>query len=348
MIDGPIRDHFLHQAEASAGLGSLFTATLCGMLPDILDETTATGSRIARWAGDPRADALALRLCGGLHRLVLTDADPALAALYPPHATEPDDLRAALPSIIRRNDAALSASLDSPPQTNEVARSAMLLPGFLVLARRFALPMEVCEIGASAGLNLQFDRFRYTYGSAAWGDAASTVHLQPEVRGDPPPLDGTLTIRDRGGCDIAPIDCTDPDQRLRLRSYVWADQRERLARLDAALGMAVRHPAPIERADAGAHVERRLAARRPGTLFVVFHSIMWQYMPKATRETITGMLADAGVTATAEAPLARLRMEPLDPKQPHATLSLATWPGGATERLARCDYHGRWIEWLGS
>ncbi len=100
--------------------------------------------------------------------------------------------------------------------------------------------------------------------------------------------------------------------------------------------------------DAGAYVARRLKARRPGALLVIFHSIMWQYMPKPTREAIGSMLETAGAQATPDAPLARLRMEPLDPKEPYATLSLTTWPGGTTERLARCDYHGRWIEWTGS
>ena len=39
-------------------------------------------------------------------------------------------------------------------------------------------------------------------------------------------------------------------------------------------------------------------------------------------------------------------MEPLDTRDPHATLSLTLWPGGETRHLAKCDYHGRWIEWL--
>ncbi len=240
MTTDAIRAHFLGQAEACAGLGSPFTAMLCRILPDILDDTTETGRRVAGWPGDPRADALALRLCGGLHRQVLSEADPALAALYPPHAVTDDRLAVGLEAAIIRNDQALASGLDSPPQTNEVARSGMLLPGFLALARRFALPMDLCEIGASAGLNLQFDRFRYAYGSKSWGDQASTVQLAPDVRGEMPPLDGDLTILGRGGCDIAPIDCVDPEQRLRLRSYVWADQAARLQRLDAAIGMSSR------------------------------------------------------------------------------------------------------------
>ena len=80
---------------------------------------------------------------------------------------------------------------------------------------------------------------------------------------------------------------------------------------------------------------------------VLFHSIMWQYLEDATRQAITATLLKAAVTATRDTPMAWLRMEPLDTRQPHAMLSLTLWPGGETRHLAKCDYHGRWIEWLG-
>ena len=78
---------------------------------------------------------------------------------------------------------------------------------------------------------------------------------------------------------------------------------------------------------------------------MLFHSIMWQYMPRASKEGVLAALEEAGREATHDAPVARLRMEPLG-QAPHATLSLTMWPGGETRRLAHCNYHGRWIEWL--
>ena len=166
-----------------------------------------------------------------------------------------------------------------------------------------------------------------------------------EVRGGPPPLGGELRIAERAGSDIAPVDISDPAQRLRLRSYVWADQAARLARLDAAIGIASETPFMLEKADAAAFVRKRLRERRQGEAFVLFHSIMWQYMPRASKEGVLAALEEAGREATRDAPIARLRMEPLG-QAPHATLSLTMWPGGETRRLALCNYHGRWIEWL--
>ena len=74
-----------------------------------------------------------------------------------------------LPGAIARHDAALGRALDSAPQTNEIARSAMLLPGFLQVARETGLPLDICEIGSSGGLNLLFDRFSYDFDGTQMG-----------------------------------------------------------------------------------------------------------------------------------------------------------------------------------
>lgn len=341
----PVAVWFGKQAEACDALGSPFTARLCRLLPGLLDAATETGRRVLAWPGDPRADALPLRLCGGLHRLVIAGRDPALAAAYPPNDVGDDALSAAVAAALRRHDAALSAALDSPPQTNEIARSGMLLPGFLAVARQTGLPLALAEIGSSGGLNLLFDRFSYRYGALSWGDPASPVRIEPEARPVPPPLDGEIAVASRHGCDIAPIDVATTEGRTRVRSYVWADQDARLRRLDGAIALARLHPFSLEKADAADFVARRIAARPPGAAFVLFHSIMWQYLPRGTKDAIIGLLDEAGARATRAAPLARLRMEPRDPRDGWATLSLTTWPGGETRRLAKCDFHGRWIEW---
>lgn len=346
-LTGPVAAHFEQQAQACDALGSPFTARLCRLLADLLDATTEVGRRVADWPGDPRADALALRLCGGLHRLVLSGGDPALAAAYPPHQPAKEMLAGALQSAFSGHGKALLAALDSAPQTNEIGRSAMLLPGFLTIARETGLPLALCEIGSSAGLNLLFDRFFYAWGEAQWGDAASPVRLAPEVRGAVPPLSGGIDVRSRDGCDIAPVDVASGEDRLRLRSYVWPDQPARLERLDGALALAGEVAFSLSHADAAVFVRERLAARPKDAAFVLFHSIMWQYMPRETKASILAALEEAGMAATPDAPVFRLRMEPRDPKDGWATLSLTSWPGGQTRRLAKCDFHGRWIEWTG-
>jgi len=335
--------HFQAQARACEELGSPFTARLCRLLPEIVGEGLI-GARLADWDGDLRADALALRLCGGLHRLVIEEVEPGLAAVYPPNMADEDMLREAVAGALERQYVFLAAYLDNPPQTNEVARSAMLLPGLLDVARRTSLPMSLTEIGSSAGLNLFFDRFHYAYGGREWGDRRAAVRLAPEVRGEMPELKGSIYVVDRSGCDIMPIDIRDQDGRKRLHSYVWADQQARLTRLDAAIDTALANRFRLEREEAGAFIYRRLANRKAGQVAVVFHSIMWQYLPQHSHAAIEEILADEGARSDSLYPMAWVRMEPLEPGAPFATLTVTLWPGGEIRHLARCDYHGRWIE----
>src|SRR3954468_12780115 len=187
--------------------------------------------------------------------------------------------------------------LDHPIQTNEVGRSAPLLGGFLEVAK-LGLPLRLAEIGASAGLNLRWDRYRYEQDDAAWGDAGSPVRFVSPFREDGalPALDVDVEIAERTGCDRAPVDPTSEDGRLTLMSYVWADQVERFTRLRGALEVARRVPADLERADAFEWLEHRLPDRRPGTAAVVFQSIVALYFTPEQRERMASMLADAGST----------------------------------------------------
>lgn len=331
-------------------MGSPFTAGLLVRLADALDPATRVGAAVLGWPGDPKDAALALRLAGGLHALVLSGQDAALAAVYPGGGADgPDALDTAVSGALARHADFLIAFLDSPPQTNEVGRSAILLGGFLTVAAETGLPLALLEIGASGGLNLHWDAWRYRLapddGAAGeWGAAGAPLTLAPDWRGPLPPLPAATVIA-RAGCDQNPIDPGDADARLRLRAYVWADQAARLARLDAALAHAAASPVRVERADAGAWLERRLAERPAGAATVVFHSIFWQYVAAPTRARLRAAIEGAGTGATSRTPLAWLRMEPAPEAPRHAELRLTLWPDGGERRLAAVDYHGNWVAW---
>ena len=159
------------------------------------------------------------------------------------------------------------------------------------------------------------------------------------------PLGPDEAVVERLGCDRAPIDPASEAGRRLLRSFVWPDQADRHARLDAALVAAAEVPATIDAEDAARWVARRLADPVPGTATVVFHSIVWQYLPKATRDGVRAALERASAGATADAPLAWLRMEPGEDPSEAAEVRLAMWPGGEHRLLANTGYHGHpiWV-----
>ncbi|MCX5519626.1 DUF2332 family protein [Kaistia defluvii] len=341
---GDLLKAFQSQAGSCRKLGSPFTAEICEILAEHLDEASRFGNRILNWPGDPFADALALRAAAGFHALKRAGTSMSLTAAYPPNPVDRAGLTAVLVDAIWSHDDFLHDWLDSPPQTNEVARSSVLIGSALLLARAFGLPLDWHEIGASMGLNLGFDRYRYEFGGDSWGASDSPVLVRSQWRGENPDTKGAVELRSRAGCDLNPLDPGLPSDRERLLAYVWADQSERLERASAALDVAAAAPWRVEKADGAAWVARHFSAPpRPGAVRVLAHTIVWQYLPEATRGAITEAMEGAGERATPEAPVAWLRME-ADGRDT-AGVRLKLWPGGIDREIARADFHGRFVEW---
>lgn len=349
MSEDDVRRAFASQVGACERLGSPFTARLCAVLGERLDRSGAVGRAVLDWPGavpGGLGDALPLRLAGALHALARRHVSPALSAVYPPNALpSPDALWEAVAAALAEHAGTIIAWLASPPQTNEVARAAVLHAGLLVIAAETGRPIVLHEIGASAGLNLNLDRFGYRYGTAQRGDPASPVQLAPAWEGAPPP-DAGLTITRRFGNDIAPLDATAPPDRERLIAYTWADQEGRIARLEAALAIASQYPPPIEPGDAADFVERQFAAApRVGEVRVLTHSIALQYVPEPSRARIAAGLMRAGESATPDSPVAWLQFEH-NHEMGAFVVSLALWPGGGVRILATADPHVRAVRWL--
>ncbi|MEO6015196.1 MAG: DUF2332 family protein [Devosia sp.] len=334
------------QAGACDQLGSPFTARLCRLLAKYLDKRTRFGTRILEWDGDPAADNVALRACGAIHALARSGWEPNVTAVYPPTSVPDSTLWAAIADALHHNDAFLTDRLSSAPQTNEVARSALILGAMLHLAAATKLPLDLFEIGASAGLNLGFDRYRYTLDEGrVWGPLDAPLAIDCPWRGSPPPLDAPLSVVGRQGCDLNPLDSNSPEDRARLLSYIWADQTHRLQRIDAALKLAAADRRPIDRADAADWLEQKFATPlQAGRTRVLIHTIVWPYVPARSKARIEAVLAEIGARATADRPVARLSIEP-DETPGSARIDLTIWPAGRTITLGRGDYHGRWAEW---
>src|SRR6185503_8162629 len=214
---------------------------------------------IPDWAGDPLADAVALRVAGALHSLVLERLDPALVAIFPPQRAAFDPVAGAevVRNALRKFRDRVADYLQRPPQTNEIGRSAVLLGGFATIAARTGLPLALRELGASAGLNMLWFRYRYELGTfATWGEPASAVTIRCDWRGNPPPLPPRIDVMSWRGCDVSPIHLGAPHAAARLMSYIWADQRERLQRLRAAITLAQSAALEVEEIDAVAFTAR--------------------------------------------------------------------------------------------
>jgi hypothetical protein len=332
------------QAIACVALGS----PLYGELMERAAHDVETGGPVldvlAGHEADPGMYMHALRLFGGLHRLALEGRAPALAAHFPSTGGDGDAAAAwpALLDTLRREGSRLRAGLDSAPQTNEVGRSAALLVGFHTVAAG-ARPLRLLELGASAGLNLRFDRYRYDVGAHPVGDASSPVRFPSSWFEGGGSLPAEVTVAERRGCDAAPIDPSREDDRLRLLSYVWPDQAERFERLAAALEVAQHLEVTVDACDACDWLDARLSEGADEVATVVFHSIFVQYLTDEARTRLKAAIEDAGRRATVAAPFAWLRMEPGGKLE--TEVRLTSWPGGHERLLATAGYHGPPVRW---
>ena len=266
---------------------------------------------------------------------------PHLATHYSPNGLpDPEALWSALGEALSEASNEILPWLELAPQTNEVGRSAVLFAGLSHLSSIHEQPIHLFEIGASAGLNLNLDRYAYRFAGEQFGDPDSPLELSPSWQGPLPPC-RKVEIASRRGCDVFPLDTTDPGDREQLLAYVWPDQTERVERLAQALDIATSHPVRIEKAEAAEWTEQAIP---PTGLRVLMHSIAFQYFPRDSQQRIAQHMEAIGTRS--DAALAWLRFE-LDPElENRFSLRLRLWPGGSDRLLAIAGPHGTPIEWI--
>lgn len=338
-------DAFRHQAISCAALDSPFMERLLTILADHWPMRSAIARKFASFEGDigPAGHSLPLRIAGGLHALVLTGRDAELMAVYPPHQPDDDALRIAVLTALETHADFLLEWVESPPQTNEVRRSAALIAGARVAVAQFPLPVHLSELGASGGLNMMWDHYALELAGKRYGADMPVLTLSPKWRGAAP-LDVTPQLASRRGVDLNPLDPQRADHLLRLTAYLWPDQPQRLSLTRAAASVMT---AQIDRGDAIDWLARRLSAAPQGQLHLIQHSVAWQYFPRDVQARGTALIEAAGARATPERPIAWLAMESDGDTTGGvgAAVTLRLWPGNVTLMLGRADFHGRWIEW---
>ena len=292
-----------HAERMSPGL----YRTLLFAMADDLQAGGVTARICSGYADAPAGSVIQLRLLAGLQRLVLSRRAPELAFYYPNLGGEADPSSAwpVFRDTMEAHLDELRAGLEIAPQTNEPGRSVALLVGLFDAVRRSGLSdVRLLEPGASAGLNLLVDRFRI--GGEAWaaGPSDSPLQLLDAVVGPVQPAE--CRIVSRRGCDLSPVDPTDPEGRLRLTSFVWPHHLDRYERLRAALAVAAVDPAPVDRAGAAEWLTVQLADPAPdGVLTVVWHSVTAQYWPESEVAAVFDAIAEAG----SRMPIAHITME---------------------------------------
>jgi hypothetical protein len=301
--------------------GSRLYAALARSLADDPVVADIVGDHKPRWEAP-------LRLFGGVHYLELA------GVVQHPWAK--------LSGVLEANRDWLAKFVaEHPVQTNEVQRCWGLLPGFLAVAD--GRPLDLIELGPSAGLNLFWDRYRYRYGQSTWGNASAALELSGEAEGGPPSelFSRRAGVRRRTGIDRRPVDITTDHGTRVLEAFVWADQVDRLERVRKAIEIARADPPRLMEGDYVDVLPGLLAERDLDALTVVFHSASLMYLREEDRALVESALEQEGQRGS----LAWVSYEFVESDALSFALDVQTWPG-ERRRLARLHGHGSSLEWV--
>jgi len=284
-----------------------------------------------------------------VHDELLRDPGHALAEHYPdvsPGADPAGDPWPAFAAFCAERSDALHATLQArSTQTNEVARCGGLLPCFATVSA--GRPLALIEVGASAGLNLCWDRFAYDYSGAAAGVEASPLRIACALRGERRPPLTTAPVASRVGIDLDPVDLGDPADVRWLHACVWPDQPARHARLDAAIAVASEDPPELRRGDALELLPGLIGQAPPEALVCVFHTAALAYFSRAQITRLAAIMDEAErdlAWVGGEAP--GVVMGARRPEGVGAHFQLTAGATGSLRVLGRMGHHGGWLEWL--
>ncbi|MCY3972491.1 MAG: DUF2332 domain-containing protein [Acidobacteria bacterium] len=308
------------------------------------------GELLALAAGRQRGQPAPNMLFGAVQYLLLQGVEHALAAHYPILSDPEPPPGEAFPLFrafcLEHRERVAELITTRRTQTQVVRRCTCLLPAFGLVHREARAPLALIDVGASAGLNSNFDRYAYRYlrdGSEVlrWGREAARVELEADLRGpgtpSAPPRE--IPVASRDGIDLNPIDLGDADELLWLRALIWPEHVERHAQLVDAAAELKDSPIRLHRGDASRDLPH-LVERVPAEVALVVYSTIAMYqVPREGRRRITEALE----VRSRERPVWRVALEGVHP--PCLTLTRYRDGAGETELLARASPHGWWIEW---
>lgn len=332
----------------------LYTAIAHGVAddPELIALTVEAGTAHAQF---PNV------LMAAVHELVLLGAAPDLAEVYGGRSVD-DPFATFRATALEHRDALLPRMASQFTNTNEVGRSALIAPALAHLSAGWDDGWALVEAGASAGINLRYDRFHLDYGpSGTLGDPGSPVRVTCIDRTGALPVPTTMpTPVERVGLDRNPIDLTDDAARRWLLACTWPDTG-RLERSAAAHQMVATDPPRLVAGDMVDDLPALLAATAPGLPLVVLTTWAVGYLPPDRRTVLAERLAAVSTTRPVVwlsgegpgevAPLGQVDLGPADDGTAPSVLGAVAYDGGrqvGTEVLAVCHPHGRWIDWRGA
>lgn len=281
------------------GLGSPLYAALC--------RAGAEDPEILALTSHGLEGAAPVHLFTAVHHLLLTDPADPLARFFPTLSDDPAPPEAAWPDFARycREHGAQIRELlaTRPVQMTYVERCRTLLPALCAVADQAGEPLNLVEIGCSAGVLLAFDHYAYELRPGERvGPADAAIVLKGELHGGPPlriPRIGTRT-----GIDLNLMDPNSAEDRRWLLATCYPELRAEQAHLERAMDIVAAMQITWREGDALGHLAQALA-ETPDPV-CVYHSACLFYWSAEGKAALDAALREASRSR----PIHRLGIEP--------------------------------------
>lgn len=285
-------------------------------------------------------------LFASVHYLLLSGTQHELKSFYPSVTDNPRPFEGAFfpfkDFCLRYREEIINLLQTRLVQTNEIRRCTYLYPSFCYIYNKVNKPLSLVEIGTSAGLQLLWDRYSYSYDTEnVYGDPNSSVHLTAELRkGTAHVLSQTsLPIASKIGIDLHVIDLSNEDDYLWLKSLIWSEHKERLELFEQAAQLFNANPVHLIEGDGVSLLPEVVEQVPKDSTLCIFHTHVANQIPDDSKKRLLENIRTIG----AKRDVFHLYNNISDIGKLH----LDYFINGTefNEVVGETDGHGRWFDW---
>jgi hypothetical protein len=179
---------------------------------------------------------------------------------------------------------------NKPVQMTYAYRCRTLLPPMCIVAEEAGEPLNIVEIGCSAGVLLGFDKYAYELREGEHvGDPASPVHLKGELHGGPPLR--IPQIGSRTGIDLNVIDPNREEDRRWMIATCYPELLDDQRQLSDAMDIIAATDIAFHQGDALEILPKVLAASADP--LCVYHSACLFYWNQDQKDELDRQLREA-------------------------------------------------------
>ncbi|MEI2354927.1 DUF2332 domain-containing protein [Mesobacillus zeae] len=228
-------------------------------------------------------------------------------------------------------------------QTNEVRRCSYLFPIFCYIQSLIDQPLALIEIGTSAGFQLLFDQYKYSYDCGeTYGNPSSNVMITSEIKGEGRPILGMSTpqVASRIGVDLRVNDFSSDEDELWLESLIWPEHQERRKLFKQAAKIVQEHELKLIEGN-GVELLLEISREVPkDEALCVFHTHVANQMSLKSKIGLLETVSEIGK----ERDIFHIYNNIQD-----RNLHLDSYISGkeVARTIGKTDGHGRWFTWEG-